>query len=203
MITILIITILLLPGCANLFRSGVSVDQCRAAEYNVELAGSYIANGNLELAKRKLLLALRQNPDSAEAQSAMGYFLLITGQLKKAGAFYRRAIQLAPDSGSIQNNYGLFLCDNGNYHEAIKYFLLATANIKYLHPAMAFENAGFCEMKEGDESVAKGYFLNALRYDARRLKSLLALAEIYRKNGEGHKAREYIKRYNAVRNGGV
>src|SRR5438128_2314971 len=104
--------------------TGVPKPNPTAANYNVELALSYLQQGNLTRAKYKLLLAQQQAPNDPVVNDAMGYFLERTGEVNKAESYYLQAINAAPKSGAAQNNYGTFLCRQKHYQKAITHFML-------------------------------------------------------------------------------
>lgn len=146
-----------------------------AVAYNTQLGLAYLQQGDRPRAKRKLLIALRLQPDFAPANAAMAYYLEQTGDLKQAQAYYKKALNLAPRSGTQLNNYGTFLCRTGRYKEAERYFLLAVKDINYLYTAQAYENAGHCAMAIPDYPKARHYFMKTIEQDPRRRQVLAGL----------------------------
>ena len=90
----------------------------QASQYNVELGLTYLAQGNLQRAQYKLVRATEQDPDSAAAYSALGYFYASTGEPEPARVAYLRSLTLAPRSGEMYNNYGVFLCQQAEYEDS-------------------------------------------------------------------------------------
>ncbi len=163
---------MLLSACA-------SVDQTpynpMAAKINVRLGLGYMQEGQIDRAREKLLRALDEAPDLADAQLAMGYFLLELHEIDQARPYYQKALKLAPDLPEVQNNYGVYLCRTGQPKASIEYFLSAASNPHYLHPESAYENAGVCALKIPDKRRAKGYFRKAHRYTHQTMQSLLEI----------------------------
>lgn len=166
-----------------------------AAYYNVQLGLAYLQSGDILRAKRKLLLAQQQAPNSEITLGAMGYFLENTGNDSDAAKAYRKAIHLNPQSGSAQNNYGAYLCRHGRYQESERYFLLAASNLNYLNTAQAYENAGLCMRFAKQEDKALNYFSHALSQDAQRSVALLNSSQIYFQQQNYIQAKSYLDRY--------
>lgn len=160
----------------------------QAASYNVQLGLGYLKQGDRPRAKEKLLTALRQDPQSADVNAAMAYFLEETGEVQDASQYYKRAIDKAMHKGAQYNNYGAFLCRQGEYRQAERYFLKAVEDEHYIHTAGAYENAGLCVLSIPDTAKAKTYFKKALEQDPMRKQSLFELVKLDIKAGEGKAA---------------
>lgn len=66
--------------------------------------------------------AYEKNPNSPEANAAMGWVYHERGNQDKAFEYFRKALELNPNSMAINHVAALFLTDIGLYHQAIKYF---------------------------------------------------------------------------------
>jgi type IV pilus assembly protein PilF len=128
-----------------------------AANYNAQLGLVYLKQGDIKLAKSKLLLALQQAPSDPLILDSMAYFLETTGEIQRAESYYLRAINHASKNGAVQNNYGTFLCRHQRYQESLEHFLLAVKDGNYLNTAQAYENAGLCALKIPNRKLAKEY----------------------------------------------
>lgn len=166
-----------------------------AAMYNTQLGLAYLNQGDRVLAKRKLLMALKQAPNSPNVNGSMAYFMEKTGDWDKAGYFYRNALLLAPGRGAQLNNYGAFLCRRGHYKLAEHYFLLAVNDSQYEHTAAAYENAGLCAMAMPNLHKAETYFKKALMQDPSRRQSLSELVRIELKQGKADVAWKQLQKY--------
>lgn len=143
-----------------------------AAKYNTRLGLAYFSQGNLPLAKSKLLRALKQNPNDANVNSALAYYFEQTNDIKLADKYYNTAIKLSSNSGDHLNNYAKFLCKIGNFQKADRYFMLAINDVNYADTAEAFANAGLCSLDAGNKIKAKKYFEQALNKDPKLKKSI-------------------------------
>jgi type IV pilus assembly protein PilF len=157
--------------------SDKSVQRERAAILNTQLGLAYLKQGYIPRAKKKLLIAMAQNPESADVEAAMAYFFEQTKEWAYAEQHYRKAITLSP-GGAQWNNYGAFLCKRQKYIEAERYFLKAIKDIQYINTARAYENAGLCAINAGNYKKAKYYLTKALEQDHKRNKAREALKKI-------------------------
>lgn len=202
LLLLLILSSLVLQACHNVEdKSTQLIDankRMAAANYNIQLGMGYLKQGDNPRAKHKLLTALKLNPHSAEAHSAMAYFLEKTGDTDTAGKYYSKALSLAPKSGSQLNTYGAFLCRMGQYAEAENYFLKAVKDVNYLNTAAAYENAGLCAAAIPNENKAELYFLKALMQDSRRAPSLYELVLLKLKQNQANSALRYLQKYSAL-----
>ncbi len=173
------------------------VDLAKASKYNVQLGIAYLQRGQIQRAKSKLLLAQKQQPDSATVRSALGYFYEATGEQKLAEQSYKASVDMAPHSGNMLNNYGAFLCREKKYKDAERYFMKAVKQESYVHTAEAYENAGLCALLEPDVKTAQRYFSKALMYNPKRTTSLYEMAAILHNDGQNKQAAQYLKQFNA------
>lgn len=170
------------------------------AKINAQLGMAYFEKKNIQRAKQKLLLAIKQGPSIPEPWYSMAYFLEATGNRVAAREYYLKAIKVAPERGDAHNNYGTYLCRSGHYRESVKHFLVAAKSRDYLDPAAAYENAGLCAMNIPDYKRAAGYLQQALKEDPARTSSLLGLAKAEYKLGRYNDARQQLKQYTLVAN---
>ncbi|MCP0912874.1 MULTISPECIES: type IV pilus biogenesis/stability protein PilW [Legionella] len=175
--------------------SGKEYNRSDAASYNVQLGLAYLKQGDRPRAKRKLLLAIEQAPDSPSVNAAMAYFMEKTGELEEAQSYYHKAMALAPGSGAQLNNYGTFLCRQGQYQQAEKYFLQAVKDVKYENTAGAYENAGLCAMVIPAHAKAIEYFGKALEQDPSRKQSLYELVRLESQQNHNDQALAYLEKY--------
>lgn len=203
-VVLILTSFVLLNGCASHVStspapsSSIKVaNNPKASTYNVQLGVGYLKQGNYDLAKEKLTLALQQDPKSSTANSAMGYFLEKTGDYSRAEDYYKQAISLSntSDAGSAVNNYGTFLCRRGQYQAAQEQFLKAAIDPNYLTPGKAYENAGLCALLIPDTKQAINYFQEALQKNPNLPNSMLQLAQLYYSNGDYKNSYKYLERY--------
>lgn len=171
-------------------------DLGKAATYNMQLGLGYLKQGDRPRAKKKLLLALDQEPLSADVNAALAYYFEKTNELTQANKYYLKAISLSSASGAQLNNYGTFLCRQGDYGKAEVYFLRAVKDMEYINTAAAYENAGLCALAIPDSDKARLYFKTALDHDPSRKESLLELLKLERKSGHDVEAFNLLQKHN-------
>jgi type IV pilus assembly protein PilF len=166
-----------------------------AAYYNTQLGLAYLNQGNMPRAKRKLLQALALNKTSPDVNAALAYYYEKTKEVNEATAYYKKALDYSHHDGAQLNNYGAFLCRQGQYDKAEQYFLDAVKDMRYLHTAGAFENAGLCALENKQEDKAKVYFTKALSQDRTRVQSLYELVTLALNQQQFLEARKYLETY--------
>lgn len=167
----------------------------QAAMYNTQLGLAYLKQGNRPRAKKKLLQALSEAPNSPNVNAAMAYYLEQTKEFDKAKTYYLKAIVLSSNGGALCNNYGAFLCRRGDYQQAEQYFLKAAKDIQYLHASGAYENAGLCSLLIPDYKKARHYFKMSLNQDPSRRESLYELVKLESQMGHNTLALRQLKKY--------
>lgn len=166
-----------------------------AAVFNTQLGMGYLKQGNIPRAKRKLLTAIEQAPNSPDVFAAMAYFFEKTSEFDKAKIYYQKAMALAPESGAQMNNYGAFLCGRGEYKEAEVYFLKAINNNQYLNTSAAYENAGLCAAAASDVEKAKHYLGKSLEQDPTKISALQELLKMEDKEGKHRESVAILEKY--------
>lgn len=194
---VIVVFMLGLSACVTDVENSVGhePDFARASQLNVRLGLDYLQKQQMAMAKQKLLLALKQDPNSDTAHSAMGYYLERTGDIEQAETHYKKAIALATIKGTAENNYGTFLCRQKRYQEADYYFQQAAVDKQYLTPDKAYVNAGLCALLASDKPKARQYFGQALQKNPRSASALLELARLDYDRGQYAAASEYMRQY--------
>lgn len=200
---LLVLGLILLQACQskatfNAEQSMQTRKQNEAASYNTQLGLVYLKQGERPRAKRKLLTALKLAPKSPDVNAAMAYYLEMTGDIKQARIFYKKALSLASNRGVQLNNYGAFLCRLGRYKQAEGYFLNAVKDVYYVNSAGAYENAGLCLAAIPDNPKARSYFAKALKQDPQRKQSLYELVKIELKENQAEKALMHLQNYSEM-----
>ena len=157
----------------------------KAASVNVQLGLAYLKQGETQRAKRKLLLASKQDEASARVQNALAYYYEETGESTLAEQHYLAAIHLEQGSGDLHNNYGVFLCGQKRFEAARNEFMKAVADKKYLHTAEAYENIGLCAMDNHRYQDGCYFLQKALKKDPKLSKARIEL-ERMKKMGKQH-----------------
>ena len=192
----------LLSACVTTHKGGFAekADEQKAYETSLQLAKSYIAQGNWEQAKRHLQYVEESNPHNAETMEALALVYQNTGELEMAEKYYRRAVAEAPQSMRIRNNFAAFLYQQEQYREAAENLEIVTAELLYERRLEAFINLGRCYLKLDELPKAEAAFKRALLMQSSNAQVLLSMAEVaYRQK----KYPESQRFYDAFREQGV
>lgn len=172
----------------------------KKAELNLHLGVRYMEMGKLKTAKEKLGNALNFDSDNAEIYNALG---VLNERLKKydvAREHYKQAISRDNDNASINNNYGRFLCERGDYEAGKALLLQALAMPLNNRKWFAYTNIGLCEMRQGQQQLAEGYFRQALQENRSFPPALFEMQKISYRVRNYMSARAFLERYLAVAN---
>lgn len=169
-----------------------------AARIHTELGQRYMANGDLEGAEAKLLLALKFDPNYAPAHTVIAVLYERINNLPEAELHYRKAVALEPNKGAPNNNLGAFLCHTGKEAEAATYFKKAVADPFYASPGVALTNAGICLLKAHDVAGAEASFRDALARNPNNADALLQLSKTLYANNNAFSARAFLQRFEAL-----
>ena len=186
----------LLSSCVSTSQTQIQKDQ--AVRLNTELGMRYFSLNQNTLAETKLEKALSLDPNSPEANDAMGYFLWKTGQIDQANFYYQKAYSLAPKDPEVLNARGVYLCETGQSKPGIEAFISAAKTPGFLALGLTYQNAGDCAYLAGDQNSAIEYFEQALKSDPLLPLADLRLAGLYKTQNNLPKAKYYLDRFNHI-----
>lgn len=166
-----------------------------------ELALGYIQQGQTELAKEPLLSALKIDENDAVVNATLAYVFQLEQDSKLADNYFKKAVSVDPNNARILNNYGAFLFKERRLDEAKQQFLKASEDSFYSERSMVFENLGFISLQQNRLTEAEQYFKRALSLNQQRIRSILALAEVYYSKGDYPKAQQYYDAFIAMAEG--
>ncbi|VAX14135.1 hypothetical protein MNBD_GAMMA24-2540 [hydrothermal vent metagenome] len=173
----------------------------KAAEANAKLGLAYMQQGRNETALHKLLKAVKEDPQNADAHQ---YLAVLYGRLQRpklAGQHFRKALEIMPDSSlssrvaAVRNNYAVFLCEQKHYDEAKGYFAKVLKDPLYQLRDRLFENMARCEQNKGNLHQAEEFYNKALKLNPRSRKSLLGLAQITYDKGLYDQTQVYLNKF--------
>jgi type IV pilus assembly protein PilF len=190
---------LLVAGCIAGQSARKEGDPRESARLNAQMGIEYLRKGDIELAREKLLKAVDQDGDNAEAHGALGLLYANTGELRKAEKHYERSLSLRPDDPSVLNNYGAMLCAQGKYERADLQFRRASQNSRYQTPEVALTNAGVCARRQPDDAKAEGYFREALKRNPNFADALGQMALLSADQARYLNARGFLQRYESLK----
>ncbi|HET7267125.1 MAG TPA: type IV pilus biogenesis/stability protein PilW [Oleiagrimonas sp.] len=201
---VLLASLLALGGCATttgpdgMHRADTPDGRKNAARIHTELGQAYFKQGNLKAALGKLQTALQFDPDYMPAHTVLGTLYARLGNMAKAEQHYRRAVELKPESGAANNNFGTFLCHEDKVREGLPYIKKALADPFYKTPAVAWTNAGMCQMRIQNFKQAETNFKKALGFNSRYPDALYQMARALYLQGDAFHASAFIQRRRAL-----
>lgn len=155
---------LIMAGCVSTTtgRTPPEADTENAAELNYQLGARYYQNGNYELARDRLLLALELDPRLALAYSTLALTYEKLENLRLATEAYENAVRVAPRNFDVQNTYAVFLCRQRKFDAAKRHFDRAISHAENDTVEVTMTNAGVCMTQKPDPESAEKYFRAAL-----------------------------------------
>lgn len=189
-----VLALVLLVGCSSSSSRNSSESQVSSDRYT-QLGIEYLRMGKLQIALEKLLLALDEDSNNAEAHDAIAVLYEKIKQYPDARKHFEASIALQPDNAGTQNNFGRFLCDRGEYEEAFEYLQSAMKMPLNDKKWFSFTNAGRCELMRGKQAQAEAYFRMALEQQNNFAPALLELQRISYRQGNFLSAKAFLQRY--------
>lgn len=148
------------------------------AKLHTELGAGYYERGQMDVALEELNLALKVDPNYAQAYNISGLVYATLGNDQKAEQSFNRALQLAPSDAETLHNWGWYLCTHQRQRESLAQFEAAVRDPLYKTPEVALVNAGRCAQSIGDEAAAQSFFRRALAAQPGNPLASLGLAQI-------------------------
>ncbi|MDQ6962880.1 MAG: tetratricopeptide repeat protein [Mariprofundaceae bacterium] len=149
------------------YRLGIHALQMHSAKNNL-----------LPKAFKELLIAEEFSPQRADILDALGYAWSLHGNLKKAEAYYVRAIKYDA-SAATYNNYGGLLLKQGHPKEAEKQFRKALEDPRYVNSFLAYINLGDALLEQSRFSEAIPAYRQAKLLNPNQEVSRMKEAEAY------------------------
>ena len=188
-----------LSGCASTASPEVDTGRNeKAAQINTQLGASYLNQGDLAQANKKLARAIKQDPKNATAHWVYALLKERMGEVDIAEKHFRKAISLDPKDSKAHNNFGTFLCNQNRFEEAEKEFLIAINDPLYLQADSAYVNAGLCMFQIPNKTKAVEYFEKALRINPDHRSALYQMAKISFQDKKYELAADYIQQFEKV-----
>jgi len=188
---------LLMSGCVTTTTGtpAPEADIEDASELNYQLGARYYQNGKYELARDRLLLALKLDPKMAVAHTTLAMTYEALENTRLATASYESAVRIAPRNFDVHNAYAVFLCKQRDYKGASKYFEKAASHPENDNAERTLTNAGLCMMQKPDVVEAERFFRAALERRATYAEALLQLCLLKYQQQNYISARAFLQRF--------
>ncbi len=170
----------------------------RKSNVLINLGMAYVERGQYQVAMEEFNKALKIDPRSYDAHTAIANLYETIDQSQLAEQHYKKAIELAPDNPSTLNNYGKYLCNKDNYSEAESYFAKAAETPLYSRPWIPLTNAGQCMQRASHFQKAEFNYRAALKKNPTYAPALMAMAQLSFEQKKYQSARAFLQRYESV-----
>lgn len=147
------------PGCSKKNTGAKYPGQLKpgSAEYILNEGIFYLNAGNIKMAEKKLLRALKKKPTLLPAVNALGIVYLNKREFDKALEYFKKVIRINPKYYDAYNYLGVIYTETGKYNLAKENLLMAANAEKYRTPENSFVNLAQLEIRQKK-------FESALRY---------------------------------------
>jgi type IV pilus biogenesis/stability protein PilW len=145
-------------GCA----ATTAEQSSKLADIHLRLGVSELYQNHGPKAIEELLLALKHDPENADAHYTLAFAYQGRHLFDKAVEHLLRAVALRPDFSDAYNNLGALYLQLERYDEAIPMFRKALANVTYATPYLAYGNLGWTYFKKGELRRALKHLKTAL-----------------------------------------
>jgi tetratricopeptide (TPR) repeat protein len=136
-------------------------------EYLLHEGLFYLNSGNLALAEKKLLKALKKKPTLIGAVNGLGVVYLQKREFKKSIGYFNQVLRTNPDSYDTYNYLGVAYTELGEYNLAKENLLRAANAEKYRTPENAFVNLAMLEIRQDRYDAALRYVEKGLEKNER------------------------------------
>ncbi|PYV41153.1 MAG: hypothetical protein DMG06_18030 [Acidobacteria bacterium] len=158
---------------------------------------AFFRRGYLDAALSQFQLAVRDNPDYAEAHYNLGTLYLQKHRLADARESLGRAVQLRPDYPNALNNLGMIALEEAHTDEALGHFQAAIRrNPSY---TTALHNLGNLYRDQGRLSEAQQILEQALQADPEDPEANYGLGMVFVRQNKAGRAREFLEKAVQVR----
>jgi type IV pilus assembly protein PilF len=196
-IMVMLISAVVLTACVTTQSGGFAskIDDKKAFETSLQLARSYIAQGNWDQAKRHLQYVEAEDKNNPETLEALALVFQNTGDLELAEQYYLRSISSAPKASRVRNNYAAFLYARGRYAEAASQLEVVVQELLYERRVEAFVNLGRCYIQLNQLIKAEDAFKRAFLMQGDDSVLLMSLAEVYFRLGRFADSQRFYDAY--------
>lgn len=188
---------LLLVACVTTETGGVGgkKDPEKNLEYSLQLARSYISDGNWDAAKRHLQTAMSIDDSSAEIYEALALVFQNTGEIELAEENYGKSIRLDPKASRVRLNFAGFLYGMERYQDAADQLEIVAEDTLYRKRSIALANLGRCYTRLGEWQKAEASFRRALLLDRNNLALIFEMADVHYHLGDYALSQKYYDSY--------
>ena len=165
----------------------------RAALQNYQIGINYLNNGDVHNAILHLQTAVNGDGNNFRYRHGLGLAYSMNGQMEEAISELKAAIGINPTASESHNLLGSVYTELGRYDEAVASLKKVITDSSYPQPQFPYFNLGLCMKAQNrlDEAIAA--FTRATQLDPKFYRGYIALADIYKEQGDFNKALLYFQ----------
>lgn len=148
----------------NLFSAEVKMD---SAEYFLNDGLMNLNTGNVDLAEKQLLKAIKKKPTLVDAMHGLGVVYLQKRDFKKSVEYFQKVVKINQYNYDAFNYLGVAYSELGEYMIAKENLLLAANAERYRTQENAFVNLAMLEIKQKRFDAALRYIEKGLEKNGR------------------------------------
>ncbi|MFH1438765.1 MAG: tetratricopeptide repeat protein [Pseudomonadota bacterium] len=134
--------------------SQVSEKTLKQSQLHLELAQSYMKEGDLVSARREGILSVQKDPTNVEAHYTLSFVFVQLKDWTNAEKYVRLAIKHSKNYPEAENLLGTILIQTGDLDEAIEILTEVAEDFMYQTPHLALGNLGLAYSKKGEHEKA-------------------------------------------------
>ncbi len=182
----------------NTQQKNIEVPLSYNGQLSVALAREYVGQTKYVDALKLADDAIRSDPKSGVPYMIKAFILDKQGDTKKSDKLYAKAIALSPGNGYVRNAFATHLCQQKEYEQADKNFLIATQDPHYQMAYQAYENAALCAFENGNLPLAESHARASLSLNPDSSNALTTMTQIKIKQSKFFEARAFLQRLEAL-----
>lgn len=165
----------------------------RLGEIHFKLGVHELHQNRSHAALKELLVALKHDPENADAHYAMGFLFQGRREYDKAVFHLQEAAKFRADFADAFNNLGTVFLEQGRYDDAIAQFRKALGVMTYATPYLPYGNIGWAFYKRGDLREAVKSLKTALFHNPKFCLGHNNLGVVYAQLGEHALAKRHLE----------
>lgn len=169
----------------------------KALSLRIQIAISYLQEGNIQRAKMNIKEAQDLNDKSPKVYDVYGLIYEASGEYKLAEQKFRKMLELDGSYSAGRNNYAAFLFNQKRYAESIKQLQIVVQDVHYEKLPSAYGNLGLAAMETGQFKLAQESLQRAITMSRGSINSryFLDLALLEYQHKEYADAAKHLKQY--------
>jgi len=175
-----------------------NVSKRKELQSRLQVASSYLQDGQPESAMRHIKIAMELDPDSAEVHEVLALTLEKMGDDHMVETEFKKMLRLDGAYTRGRANYGAYLMRHERYEDAYKQFTIAAEDVYYQNRAVGFYQLSMAADKLGKRDEAIVANKKSLSIDANFFPSMELLANYYYQEKNYSASTQYLQKYRTL-----